>query len=325
MARARNIKPGFFTNDDLVELPFEARLLFIGLWTIADRAGRLLDRPKKIKMDIFPGDNVDCEAMLEMLKDKGFVRRYEAEGIKAIQVVNWAKHQNPHIKEAPSTIPEPHERVSDLVQTLVEFDASMEQELFEHGASTIQAQCSHDDETIRASENPERAGLIPDSGFLIPDSPSLIPDTLPFATADAAATKKPNRRKARAEDAPDPRNLETWRAYKHAYAVRYGAAPIQNQIANALIKQLVKHLGDEAPHVAEFYVLHNGRNYVANLHGLKLLINDHAKLRTEWATKTVMTSAQATQIDRTQTNHSAFAGMIAEARARESMEDQDAK
>ena len=52
MARARNIKPGFFTNDELVELPFATRLLFIGLWTIADREGRMVDRPKKIKMEI---------------------------------------------------------------------------------------------------------------------------------------------------------------------------------------------------------------------------------------------------------------------------------
>ena len=37
MARSRNIKPGFFSNDELVELPFEARLLFIGLWTIPGR------------------------------------------------------------------------------------------------------------------------------------------------------------------------------------------------------------------------------------------------------------------------------------------------
>ena len=32
MARARNIKPSFFLNEDIVELPCEARLLFIGLW-----------------------------------------------------------------------------------------------------------------------------------------------------------------------------------------------------------------------------------------------------------------------------------------------------
>ena len=45
MARARNIKPGFFKNELLVGLPYEYRLLFIGLWTIADRDGRFEDRP----------------------------------------------------------------------------------------------------------------------------------------------------------------------------------------------------------------------------------------------------------------------------------------
>lgn len=319
MARARNIKPGFFTNDDLVELPFEARLLFIGLWTIADRAGRLLDRPKKIKMDIFPGDNVDCEAMLEMLKDKGFVRRYEVEGIKAIQVVNWTKHQNPHIKEAPSTIPEPHERLSDLMQNLGEFDVSTVQAPCEHGASTIQESCLDSAGLVLASEKPERAGLIPDSGFLIPDSPSLIPDTLPIPAA--VAPGRPNRRKATPKEEPDPLNMDTWKAYKHAYAARYGAPPIQNAQSNSLIKQLVKSLGSEAPLVAEFFVWHNGRNYVAGMHQLKLFQHDHAKLRTEWFTNQKMTSTKAGQMDRTETNADAFAGLIAEAKAREAEEE----
>ena len=44
MARARLLKPGFFTNEDLCELPAFGRLLFAGLWTIADREGRLEDR-----------------------------------------------------------------------------------------------------------------------------------------------------------------------------------------------------------------------------------------------------------------------------------------
>ena len=54
MARARNIKPGFFLNEELVELPFSTRLLFIGLWTLADRDGRMEDKPKRIKMSLFP-------------------------------------------------------------------------------------------------------------------------------------------------------------------------------------------------------------------------------------------------------------------------------
>ncbi len=105
MARARNIKPGFFTNEDLVELDFATRLLFIGLWTEADRAGRLEDRPKRLKMAIFPADSVDVDAMLEGLERFGFIRRYVACGRRLIQVVNWSKHQSPHHTEKASELP----------------------------------------------------------------------------------------------------------------------------------------------------------------------------------------------------------------------------
>ena len=92
MARARNIKPGFFRNADLVELPMEARLLFIGLWTLADREGRLEDRPKQIKMEIFPADSVDCDVLLVQLASTGMVARYEVDGKRYLQVVNFTKH-----------------------------------------------------------------------------------------------------------------------------------------------------------------------------------------------------------------------------------------
>jgi hypothetical protein len=104
MARARNIKPGFFRNADLVELSFEARLLFIGLWTIADREGRLEDRPKQIKMELFPADNLDCDSILNDLAEIGMITRYEHDGKRFLQVVNFLKHQNPHKDERASTI-----------------------------------------------------------------------------------------------------------------------------------------------------------------------------------------------------------------------------
>lgn len=105
MARSRNIKPGFFTNEDLVELDFATRLLFAGLWTVADKAGRLQDRPKKIKIDVFPADNLDIDAMLSALHNGGFIVRYEVDGGKFIQITNWNKHQNPHHTEKNSVIP----------------------------------------------------------------------------------------------------------------------------------------------------------------------------------------------------------------------------
>lgn len=58
MARSRNIKPAFFFNEQLAEVAPLGRLLFIGLWTIADREGRLEDRPRKIKAEVLAYDDL---------------------------------------------------------------------------------------------------------------------------------------------------------------------------------------------------------------------------------------------------------------------------
>lgn len=140
MARARNIKPGFFVNEELVGLPFPTRLLFIGLWTIADRAGRLEDRPKRIKMAVFPADNVDIEGALAGLESSGFLLRYQIGGARYIQILAFDKHQHPHKDEKQSAIPAP----------------------VLHGAGTVQEPWSHN---ANPADSP-----IPDS--LIPDSPN---------------------------------------------------------------------------------------------------------------------------------------------------------
>jgi hypothetical protein len=111
MARSRNIKPGFFINEDLVELPFATRLLFVGLWTIADREGRLDDRPKKIKMAVFPADEVDIDEGLNQLASRELITRYVVEGERYIQITNFQKHQYPHPNEKESHIPAPEESV----------------------------------------------------------------------------------------------------------------------------------------------------------------------------------------------------------------------
>ena len=107
MPRARNIKPAFFTNEELVELPMSDRLLFIGLWTLADREGRLEDRPKRIKMSLFPADDINVDEALSRLQGAGFIQRYQVDGNNYMQIANFTKHQNPHHKEAPSNIPSP--------------------------------------------------------------------------------------------------------------------------------------------------------------------------------------------------------------------------
>jgi len=105
MARIRYIKPGFFTNDELAELKPLARLLFIGLWCVADKEGRLHDRPKRIKAQVLPFDAANVNGLLDGLQDRGFISRYEVDGERYIQVVNFDKHQRPHHKEEASKIP----------------------------------------------------------------------------------------------------------------------------------------------------------------------------------------------------------------------------
>lgn len=125
--RARNIKPGFFDNEILGELPPLTRLLFIGLWCMSDREGRMQDRPKKIKKELLGYDDVtaeDTDDMLRQLNDAGFIERYEVDGENYIQVTNFLKHQNPHMREKPSDIPAPGEEKK-------------------HCASTVQKQCNN--------------------------------------------------------------------------------------------------------------------------------------------------------------------------------------
>lgn len=107
MPRARNIKPGFFRNEDLAELPPLARLLFAGLWCVADREGRLEDRPKRIKTEVLPYDDCDADTLLQSLADADFIIRYVVGEQHCIQILNFRKHQRPHPKEAPSILPEP--------------------------------------------------------------------------------------------------------------------------------------------------------------------------------------------------------------------------
>lgn len=114
MGRARNIKPGFFKNEDLGECSPWARLCFAGLWTLADREGRLEDRPKRIKGELFPFDSIEVEPLLLELERFKFIVRYESEGMKAIQIMEFAKHQTPHYTEKGSVIKPPELLESDM-------------------------------------------------------------------------------------------------------------------------------------------------------------------------------------------------------------------
>jgi hypothetical protein len=121
------------------------------LWCVADRAGRLEDRPKRIKLEVLPADDCDVDAMLSDLQARGFVVRYEIDGLNLIEICNWSKHQNPHHTEKHSLFP-PASNARAVVKSLKQKELS---------ALTVKP--------------PSDNGKCP-ADSLIPDS--LIPDSL---------------------------------------------------------------------------------------------------------------------------------------------------
>ena len=163
MARARNIKPGIFKNEILGVADPIYTLLFQGLWLLADREGRLEDRPLRIKAEVFPyRDGMDVAAMLDWLQAHGFICRYVAGGVALIQVLHFVKHQNPHKNEPPSTYPAPIETISEEIGTTPEKIGS-------------------------ARADP--GFLIPDPGFLIPENAAAAPPAPPPPVLPAKVAK----------------------------------------------------------------------------------------------------------------------------------------
>lgn len=111
MARIRTVKPELFRHERLYEaekhygLPL--RLVFIGLFTVCDREGRFKWRPRELKLDILPYDEMDFSAALNALLETGFIKAYEVNEIVYGFIPSWNKHQVINNRERQSDLPEP--------------------------------------------------------------------------------------------------------------------------------------------------------------------------------------------------------------------------
>lgn len=104
--RSRIIRPGFFSNEELAENDPLGRILFEGLWCLADKSGRLEDRPKKIKALILPYDDVNVNKLLDNLYDSEFIIRYSVDSSAYIFIPEFLTHQQVYHKEEESQIPD---------------------------------------------------------------------------------------------------------------------------------------------------------------------------------------------------------------------------
>ena len=159
------------------------RLLFIYLWMLADREGRLEDRPKRIAAQALPYDrDADIDAMLSELNAAGFIARYQVGSNKFIQIVSFVKHQNPHGTEKDSEIPD-----ENGVTTV-----------YERTKNGYAKEAKHIGNSGLTVKEQNDNALIPDS--LIPDS--LIEDSVREAPA-AGAARPPKRRRAEKTTLPE--------------------------------------------------------------------------------------------------------------------------
>jgi 5-methylcytosine-specific restriction endonuclease McrA len=108
MARIRTIKPEFWQDEKLAPLSPITRLVFLGLISQADDAGRLVDSPRLLNGLLFSQTEDDCVESLGELNDIGVIDRgLTASGQGVIQIVGWEKHQRIEKPNMAAALPIP--------------------------------------------------------------------------------------------------------------------------------------------------------------------------------------------------------------------------
>lgn len=143
------------------ETGFPLRFTWVMLPTICDREGRFKWRPRALKQDVLPYDEVDFSAVLEALLARGFVVKYRvgSEWFGCIPTFN--KHQQVNAKESVSTLP----------------DLQAAEELCTRGARTLHASTQLLDSALDGKEG---KGKEHGRELELSDSPEALTRSVPF-------------------------------------------------------------------------------------------------------------------------------------------------
>jgi hypothetical protein len=119
MARIRNIKPEFYTHEELNDLQskypeLNPMLVFSGLWTQCEYTGVFLWSPRKLKLAILPFVNFDLIKSLNILEKHGFIKRFVRDGKEYGFVYSFVKYQAISGKEKVSELKYPIPNDKDL-------------------------------------------------------------------------------------------------------------------------------------------------------------------------------------------------------------------
>jgi hypothetical protein len=98
MARIRTFKPEFFRHEKLQDLELEnpgkyPMFVFEGLWSLCDKNGVFLFKPRQIKLDILPFLPFDMAETLKILENSNFIIRYSVDDNEYGYIPTFLKHQ----------------------------------------------------------------------------------------------------------------------------------------------------------------------------------------------------------------------------------------
>lgn len=109
MARIRTIKPSFWGDDEVCRLPWDARLLLIGIISLADDDGRFIASQQSVCGYVFPHEEITparFRKLMTSITDTGIVVLYESAGRRYGCLPKWRKHQKiSHPQRSP--LPDP--------------------------------------------------------------------------------------------------------------------------------------------------------------------------------------------------------------------------
>lgn len=109
MARIRTIKPSFWGSKPVAKLSRDARLLTLGLISMADDDGRFLAASTAINGFVFPNDELPISKVRRWFEEclrSGLVHEYGDDGIRYAVFPTWHEHQVIN-RYTPSELPDP--------------------------------------------------------------------------------------------------------------------------------------------------------------------------------------------------------------------------
>ena len=128
MARIRTVKPELFRHEALFEAEQQSklplRLAYIGLFTACDREGRFKWKPRALKLDVLPYDQIDFSRVLDALLTHGFIVKYALNGDEFGCIPTWSQHQVINNRESTSVLPSLEESTTCTHEARVD-DASV--------------------------------------------------------------------------------------------------------------------------------------------------------------------------------------------------------